>query len=453
MEISSAIAFMMYGYDAGVLGGLQGTDPFLFAMGYPTGTWIIPMISSAYVLGATVMSLAVPLFGVQLGRKRAILIGDILVVIGGALQASAWSVPQIIVARLICGFGVGLISCTVPTYISEMSIKHTERGPDVAIQCVYLINGVALGLWIDYATTSIESQFSWRFPIALQSLFALLSGCGVALLPDTPRWYYLKGRTAEGDQGLSDLHNLPLEHPDVQHVKREILESLELERNQPRFRLISLIWDNSELKAGRRIRIGYLVLAMQQLMGINLLVYYSTLIMAQLDLAPRLVQLLAAVINTAFAMGTWFLPSTIERFGRRSIMMYSAMALTVFMAIFVAMIGLPDDKKTPATQWTAVGAVLCFELIMGYGWIGVPWLYGPEIAPLRYRHVGGAAGAFGEWSMTFVTVFAGGIALQNVGWKIWIWQLVSCVVTVIFVYYMCPEVSPIPTSFKISHNN
>lgn len=47
-----------------------------------------------------------------------------------------------------------------------------------------------------------------------------------------------------------------------------------------------------------------------------------------------------------------------------------------------------------------------------------------QIAPLKYRHVGAAAGLFGEWLFTFVTVFAGGIGIQTVGWKIWIWPLV-----------------------------
>ena len=49
--------------------------------------------------------------------------------------------------------------------------------------------------------------------------------------------------------------------------------------------------------------------------------------------------------------------------------------------------------------------------------------------------------------MTFVTVFAGGIAIQNVGWKIWFWQLFSCVVALVFVYYMCPEVSILIQAF------
>lgn len=62
-----------------------------------------------------------------------------------------------------------------------------------------------------------------------------------------------------------------------------------------------------------------------------------------------------------------------------------------------------------------------------------------QIAPLKLRHLGGAAGAFGEWLFSFITVFAGGIALQNVGWKIWLWMLLSCAAAIPFVYFMCPE--------------
>lgn len=102
MSVSCAIAFMMFGFDAGVLGGVQQTKPFQDAIGNPTGTYIIPMIASSYTLAAAVISVSVPLYGRNLGRKRAILGGDILVFVGGILQATSFSVPQIIIARVLC---------------------------------------------------------------------------------------------------------------------------------------------------------------------------------------------------------------------------------------------------------------------------------------------------------------------------------------------------------------
>src|SRR5690348_14517420 len=117
------------------------------------------------------------------------------------------------------------------------------------------------------------------------------------------------------------------------------------------------------------------------LLGINLSVYYSTVIFSQIGLSTFLSQLLAAVMNTLFAAGTVPLVFTIERVGRRAVMMYSAVVLTVCMVIFVAMIGLPNP--TVATQWVGVAAIFVYNSVFGYGWIGVPWLYGPEVRVVR----------------------------------------------------------------------
>lgn len=87
-------------------------------------------------------------------------------------------------------------------------------------------------------------------------------------LPDTPRWYYAQGRLAEGDSVLSRLHSLPLEHGNVQQQRTEIMDSIALEEHEEnKLSLKSLVWDNTELRVGRRIRISFLILSIQQMMG------------------------------------------------------------------------------------------------------------------------------------------------------------------------------------------
>lgn len=76
------------------------------------------------------------------------------------------------------------------------------------------------------------------------------------------------------------------------------------------------------------------------------------------------------------------------------------------------------------------------------------WLEYPQIAPLKYRHIGAAVGLFGEWLFSFVTVIAGGIGLETSGWKIWIWPLIFNVLGFVFVYFMCPDVSALPSKPK-----
>ncbi|KAH8801794.1 hypothetical protein F5884DRAFT_862482 [Xylogone sp. PMI_703] len=147
------------------------------------------------------------------------------------------------------------------------------------------------------------------------------------------------------------------------------MDSLELEEHaENALTLKSLIWDTTELRVGRWIRISFMILSLQQMMGINLLVYYSTRIFANIGYSDFLSQLLAAVMNTGFAIGTYPLPWTIERFGRRPIMIWCAVGCFVSMMIFTIMISLKNP--TIATSWTAVAFVIIYNFVYGYGWTG-----------------------------------------------------------------------------------
>ncbi|KAK3672451.1 hypothetical protein LTR78_007758 [Recurvomyces mirabilis] len=447
MSFSCAMAFLIFGYDAGVLGGVQTTKPFLDALhisddDLERNPLLIPLIAASYTLGCLFMAITLVCtnFGFRFGRRASIMIGDALVIVGGAIQASSHSVGQICAARVICGFGIGFISATVPTYMAETTIVAQERGPQAAIQCMYLIWGVAFAYWIDLGMTQVKgaySQVSWRFPISLMCLFCLISLCIMVMLPDTPRWYYAKGRTKDGDKVLSMLYARPIHDPDVQRNKLEILDTLQLEEDEGRINLSDWVWDRSPIQAARRVRTSFLLLLGHQFMGINLVVYYSTVILAQTGLNPLMQSVIAGVANTVFFLGTVFTYFTIERWGRRQLMIWTGIGCIICIAIYLALNSL--QHQTKATQWISVAMVIIYEFFIGWGYMGPPWLYGPEVAPLRYRHLAGAAGVVGEWSGCFIIVFGGGTAIGVVGWPIWFWPLGTCVITVLFVYFWCPE--------------
>ncbi|KAK7902702.1 hypothetical protein LTR67_002348 [Exophiala xenobiotica] len=269
-------------------------------------------------------------------------------------------------------------------------------------------------------------------------VFALFSAIGILFIPDTPRWYYATGRHGQGDRVLTQLYELPLEHENVQTIKAQILASLRLEEEEEnRFNFLDLFWDRSNLRVGQRIRMAFLLQAFQNMMGVNLMVYYATIILGNVGLSAFNIGIVAAVMQTFFALGTYPLPRTIERFGRRGILMWTAFTCGVCLVVFVIMIGIPNPTK--ATQWVAVASLFVCLFSFGYGWCGVPWIYAAETAPLKYRHIGGAACAMGEWSLAFVTVFGGGIALQNVGWKIWLWTILASFLVIPLVWFYCPE--------------
>lgn len=64
------------------------------------------------------------------------------------------------------------------------------------------------------------------------------------------------------------LHDRPLDDPQVQAMRNEILAAIKLEeQDEHKFNPLDLFWDRSELRAGRRIRISFMILSLQQMMG------------------------------------------------------------------------------------------------------------------------------------------------------------------------------------------
>ena len=441
MSAACGAAFMLYGWDAGVLGGIQETPQFRDAIGNPTGAFIIPIIASIYNLAASIMSLCVTFFGMKIGRRGTILLGDLMICIGALLQASTYSVGQIIVGRIVTGCGIGCIASAVPTYMAEMSLEAKERGPEVSYQLALLITGVALAYWVDlgFVQGLDKHIYLWRIPLALQSCFAIFSASLLFFLPDTPRWYYARDRHAEGDRTLARLHALPVEHEVVQMMRQEILSSIQEQDDDGRISFWLLFWDNSELQFGRRLRTSFLINWAQQFLGINMLVYFSTQIFSNLNYSLLLSGTLAGVLNTAFALASyppiWF----IEKVGRRAMMIWSALGCGICMLIYVIVTTLPASKQTIGTNWTAVVFIILYEIVFAFGWLGTCWVYGPEIAPLKYRHVAGSLGAAGEWFSTWVMVFGGGTGINAVGPKIFIWPLLCCFLSAAYVYFCCPE--------------
>jgi fucose permease len=88
---------------------------------------IIPVIASIYNLAAGIMSLCVSSFAMQIGRKGTILVGCFLICIGALLQASTYSVAQIIVGRIVTGCGIGCIASAVPTYMVLLLVANVPR--------------------------------------------------------------------------------------------------------------------------------------------------------------------------------------------------------------------------------------------------------------------------------------------------------------------------------------
>ncbi|KAF2012541.1 MFS transporter [Aaosphaeria arxii CBS 175.79] len=434
--------FCLLGYDQGVLGSLIGLPAFLSALGNPTAA-IQGLVTAIYSIGCVLGCIVAAFFGLRLGRRWCIMGGCVFVSIGGAGQAAVYSLAQMIVFRIIAGIGTGMISSTVPVWISEIC-GPKKRGQKTALQLTLVLTGNVIAYWLEYGTTQLPGDVSFRFPIAFQCLFPLVAFIILLGLPESPRILYYWNQGEAADEVLSRLHGYDsfLESsPVVSYEKQQILESIELENSLKDGSSITwrdVFWDNSPIRNSRRLFIVVVLQGLQQLGGCNVIAYYQTTLFTEsIGLDDHRARLLAGCSALCFWTGTLPAIYLIEKIGRRQLMLWGAGGCTVAMLAFTILLALGTDHA--GQGWGAVAMIFLFEFIYGSSWASTVWIYSAEISPLRFRHFNSGMGVLSQWAMTFLTVMMAPPAIASIGWKTYILFVVFTSLQIPFVYFLCPE--------------
>lgn len=189
---------------------------------------------ASYNLGCFFGAVITIFIGDPLGRKRMIMLGTAIMIIGAVLQASATSLPMFIAGRVITGLGNGGNTSTVPTWQSETSRSH-KRGKLVMIEGALITCGIMVSYWIDLGFSFAPGSIAWRFPLALQVVFCVFILSFIWGLPESPRWLVLKGRDTEAANVLAALADSTVDDKDVQTELAEIKETV-AEMSRGRFK-------------------------------------------------------------------------------------------------------------------------------------------------------------------------------------------------------------------------
>ncbi|ROW10272.1 hypothetical protein VMCG_01923 [Cytospora schulzeri] len=445
IAVIAGIDFALFGYDQGVLGGLLTLNSFLryfpqIDTDNPPPGWTASQSSNvqgitvgAYTLGCFFGAVATIWLGNWLGRKRAIITGSTIMVIGAAIQASSFSLPQLIVSRLITGFGNGMNTSTVPTWQSETSKPH-RRGQMVMIEGALIVFGVMISYWIDLGFSFLEpSTISWRFPIAFQIILALFVALAIPGLPESPRWLILRGREDEALKVLSALFDLPEDDPKV-HAEFAAVKDAVLEMASGSF---SDCFKFNENRNFHRTVLGYVNQMFQQISGINIITYYAATIFLRIGLSPFLSRLLAALNGTEYFLISWVAVFTIEKFGRRKLMMFGATGMSASMIVLATTTAYSGVDKGAGI--TAAIFLFVFNSFFAIGWLGMTWLYPAEITPLAIRAPANAISTTANWIFNFLVVMITPPAFSSIGYHTYTIFAVINFVMVPCVYFFYPE--------------
>ena len=245
-----------------MLSGLLENEYFQEQFQIPSDT-VTGIVVSSYCLGAFFGCVLCFMIGEKLGRRKMIWLAMAFIVVGATLQTSAFTIPHLIVGRIITGLGTGIDSSTVPMYQSELS-KKEWRGRLVSWEIFFIGIGIVLAYWIDYGFSFNESHASWRTPIAIQLIFAIVVIIVVYGCPESPRWLAKRGQTEEARDVICAVFDLP---PDDEYVVQEmeaINMAINLERHEGAASWTSVFRDDV-VKTRRRVGLAWFGLFMNQL--------------------------------------------------------------------------------------------------------------------------------------------------------------------------------------------
>ncbi|OBT70926.1 hypothetical protein VF21_10331 [Pseudogymnoascus sp. 05NY08] len=437
-------AFITYGYNLSVTGGLLTLESFVET--FPQldtlntkgaeqhhNSTMQGTVVALFTIGGIFGSLSCIYLGDLLGRRRVILIASAVTIIGALLMTTSFDLPQLIVARVTLGLGTGAYLATVPVWQAEIS-KASKRGANVVTDGIFIGAGVALGLWVDFGFFFVKgSSVSWRFPLGFQIVPLLMALVFILFFPESPRWLVKKGRVEEARQILAALDDLD---PGSESITQEIRD-IELSLSQ----CGTLSW-KAMLSMGEQRLFHRTVLAatgqvFQQMCGINLISMYATTIFEQyLGLSPVKSRILAAAMCLTQPLGGFLAYFTIDRLGRRVLMLWSAAGMSVCMAVLA---GTTSSVGNQTALVVAVIALYFFQFIYTVGYSGLTFLYATEVAPLQLRAAISAVSTAAVWTFNFLLAEVTPVGFNTIGYRYYIIFAILNAAIVPSVYFFFPE--------------
>ncbi|RMZ33441.1 hypothetical protein D0859_02411 [Hortaea werneckii] len=428
--------------------GIVGNEDWLDTFNHPS-SGLEGIIVSIYNLGAFSGCILTFIFGENFGRRRCMWLAMGWIIGGAVLQTTAYSVPHIMVARYITGIGTGIETSTVPMYQAELCDAE-RRGRLVSSEPMFVGVGIVISYFFDFGMRFVGGPIAWRLPIACQIIFALVVVVLVFGLPESPRWLYYHNRHDEALQVLCDVWDSTPEGERVSRMHHEILETLRLEQEHGEYKWRQL-FKRDRVQTGRRVLLAYGMQFMNQMGGINLIVYFvPTALEENVHLKPNLALVIGGCVQTMFFFGSIVPTFTLDQMGRRRPMMWGSLGLALSMMMVSVLLSFQQGgfwirwKKRQPLQVSPSSSRICSSL---------------EPAPIVYpgytcrRAKGTAIGISSNWlwvcagnganiyrMLTFLLMITPTI-INNLKWKAYLIFMCTNLAFIPLVYFCYPETS------------
>ena len=447
MTFVATLGGLLFGYDTAVISGaVTSIDANFIDPQHLSETarsslsgWTV----SSALLGCIIGALVAGWVSNAIGRKGGMLVAGALFLVSAAGSAypefglgpiggmGPAALTPFILYRILCGVGVGIASMLSPLYIAEIAPSRI-RGRLVSFNQLSIVLGMLLVYFVNWSIASQGDEAwirstGWRLMLVSEAVPAVLFLGLLTLVPDTPRWFAMKGRH---DKALAVLNRL-VGDEEARTTMREIEASLVV----PAHTGAGLFAFGSTV-----IVVGVLLSLFQQFVGINAVLYYAPLMFKNLGASTDSALMQTVIVGIANVIFTVAAILTVDRLGRKPLLIVGGLVMGV------AMITLGFLFQANSMGTGPLIAAIAYIAGFALSWGPVTWVLLSEMFPNSIKNKAMAIAVAAQWiANLFVSwsfkILIGNSALNamfNHGFPYWVYGVMSFLAAA-FVYFYVPE--------------
>jgi SP family galactose:H+ symporter-like MFS transporter len=422
--IFGALGGLLFGLEQGFISNSLKTISNYYQLTLSQSQHYSAMLAWGAICGTLFSCISVRFFG----RKKILVLAGSIFVLMSLVSAFLPKFDIFSYCRFGLGFAVGICSFNVPVYLAEIA-PTSIRGAMISLFQTMITAGMFIISVLNITVVNFLGPFSISIRVMFYFivLFAMIMLVGALFLPESPRWLISKGKEADALAILYKIRNNKSElSKEVMEIKKTVNDSSEF-------------FDSSKIKKFSKILlVGIFLQLFQQLVGINMMVYYSPVIFEYANITG----IVSLLIVPFFLMICTF-PAIIwiEKFGRKRLLHIGSIVMMlsmVFSGIAFLFIDMYSCKLLLLLS--------CITYICGFSfsWGPVVWVLCSEIFPIRYREIGVTMTTMTNWLFAGV-VMSYSLSVMNTYGNSTIFFVfaIFCLFSIFFSKFFVPETNKI----------
>lgn len=444
----AALGSITFGYDLGIIASVLPSTNFKETTGFPTATQE-GLIVSLLLLGAFSANIFVGTLADIIGRRKTIIVGCIIFIVGGAVQCAAQSIRYMYSGRFFAGMGIGMLAMLAPLYQAE--IAHPSiRGRLTTLQQFMLGIGAFIASFIGYGCFHSShgggTEWSWRVPLAIQIVPAIPLGLFILALPESPRYLAMKGRDDECLHVLARLHAhgnqndtfVQAEFAEITHQVHE--EALRAQTHAAAWSQLFTVPNNL-----RRLVLGIALQFSVQMTGVSVIQYYSPEIFASIGIDASTTLGLQSGNSVIALIGEALCVLFVDRLGRRwPLITANALSGLTFVVGTCIIAIYPADTNNHNASRAFVSMTWLFNLVFSAAIGPLSWAIPVEMFNSATRARATSLTSSAAWISNFMIAQITPIAFRTVGWKFYLVFAICGFTNALFFWAFMPETRGIP---------